>query len=296
MLCTHISCNQLQALKMAFCAGKHFQRWLLWQTSFLVSVSKLNLKYKNAFQWDAYRPLVDRIPACTGQGGVYPSMHWAGGVSQHALGACLPRGNGGVCRGVVDERQTPPVDRQTSVKTEPSQTSFAGSKYIRDVYCVLKQTVSYGQSAHFGQYLDQFLTDLLATFWMGIILVRQLKEVIAKWLKQSKKLAFYILPFISLISQISCAYVLEEVLNFNLMGDICEINWELDSEMSKVIAPYDYLNQGYFVNMTNWFKISLFVPFMIQGIIFYHEVGDGCFNNIIIYFVFQTCWTGTQKH
>ena len=123
---------------------------------------------------------------------------------------------------------------------------------------------------------------------MGIILVRQLKEVIAKWLKQSKKLAFYILPFISLISQISCAYVLEEVLNFNLMGDICEINWELDSEMSKVIAPHDYLNQGYFVNMTNWFKISLFVPFMIQGIIFYHEVGDGCFNNIIIYFVFQT--------
>ena len=42
---------------------------------------------KNAFQWDAYRPLVDRIPACTVQGGVYPSMHWAGGcVSQHALG------------------------------------------------------------------------------------------------------------------------------------------------------------------------------------------------------------------
>ena len=24
--------------------------------------------YKNAFQWDAYRPLVDHIPACTGGG------------------------------------------------------------------------------------------------------------------------------------------------------------------------------------------------------------------------------------
>ena len=37
---------------------------------------------KNAFQWDAYHPLVDRIPACTGQVG----------VSQHALdrGVCIP--------------------------------------------------------------------------------------------------------------------------------------------------------------------------------------------------------------
>ena len=26
---------------------------------------------KNAFQWDEYRPLVDRIPACTVVGGVY---------------------------------------------------------------------------------------------------------------------------------------------------------------------------------------------------------------------------------
>ena len=43
---------------------------------------------KNAFQWEAYRPLVDRILARTGQGGVcpggvclggrgvYPSMQW----------------------------------------------------------------------------------------------------------------------------------------------------------------------------------------------------------------------------
>ena len=46
------------------------------------------------------------IPACTGQGEVYPSIHWAGVcVSQHALGrGCLPRGclpRGGVCPGVV---------------------------------------------------------------------------------------------------------------------------------------------------------------------------------------------------
>ena len=64
------------------------------------------------------------IPACTGQGGVYPSMYWAGMcVSQHALGrgvsaqgvsaqgeclpkgvsawgVCLPRGRG-VCPGGV---------------------------------------------------------------------------------------------------------------------------------------------------------------------------------------------------
>ena len=66
------------------------------------------LRNKNAFQWDAYHPLVDRIPACTAKGrGLYPSMHWARGcVSQHALGrgvsalgvsaqgGCLP---GGVC-------------------------------------------------------------------------------------------------------------------------------------------------------------------------------------------------------
>ena len=42
----------------------------------LVTVRKRN---KNAFQWDAYRPLVDRIPACTVQRGVWPRV-------------CLPRG------------------------------------------------------------------------------------------------------------------------------------------------------------------------------------------------------------
>ena len=44
----------------------------------------------NAFQWDAYRPLVDRISACTGQGG-----------------ADTPGTKG----------RHPPVDRQTPVKT-----------------------------------------------------------------------------------------------------------------------------------------------------------------------------------
>ena len=47
-----------------------------------------------------------RIPSCTGQGGVYPSMHWAGGVSSwgvSAQGGYLPRGclPGDVCWGVV---------------------------------------------------------------------------------------------------------------------------------------------------------------------------------------------------
>ena len=43
--------------------------------------------YKNAFQWDAYRPLVDSIPACTarwGEGGVYPGVS-ARGVSAYGL-------------------------------------------------------------------------------------------------------------------------------------------------------------------------------------------------------------------
>ena len=66
---------------------------------------------KNASQLDAYRPLQwpqesVYIPACTGQGcvypsmhwpeGVYPSMHWAGGVS--AWG-CVPRGCIPACTG-----------------------------------------------------------------------------------------------------------------------------------------------------------------------------------------------------
>ena len=67
---------------------------------------------KNAFQWDAYHPLVDCIPACTEQRGVYPSMHWARGVCPGWVSAkrgCLP---GGVCLG----RHPPSVDKQTPVK------------------------------------------------------------------------------------------------------------------------------------------------------------------------------------
>ena len=72
------------------------RQMIVWFTDILIN--KYNTKYysythlvklkvdnKNAFQWDAYRPLVDRIPACTVQGGVclcssggavYPSMQW----------------------------------------------------------------------------------------------------------------------------------------------------------------------------------------------------------------------------
>ena len=64
------------------------------------SSSHQKCKNKNAFQWDAYHPLVDYIPAFTRQGGcvypsihcsgwVYPSRHWAVGVS---VRGCLPEG------------------------------------------------------------------------------------------------------------------------------------------------------------------------------------------------------------
>ena len=49
---------------------------------------------KNAFQWDAYRLLVDRIPACTGQGAMcIPACTGWGGVCQGCV--CT----GGVCPG-----------------------------------------------------------------------------------------------------------------------------------------------------------------------------------------------------
>ena len=59
---------------------------------------------KNAFQWDAYHPLVDRTQACTAQGGVCPRGCLSGG--------CLPRRCIPACNGA----DTPPVDRQTPVK------------------------------------------------------------------------------------------------------------------------------------------------------------------------------------
>ena len=64
------------------------------------------IRNKNAFQWDAYRLFVDRIPTCTGQGGCLPGG-WG----------CLPGGEG--CLPLVpgDVADSPPVDRQTPVKT-----------------------------------------------------------------------------------------------------------------------------------------------------------------------------------
>ena len=59
-------------------------------TSIDGTISKISFNYKNAFQWDAFRPLVGHIPACTAQGVcisectgqecVYPSMCWGGSV------------------------------------------------------------------------------------------------------------------------------------------------------------------------------------------------------------------------
>ena len=45
---------------------------------------------KNAFQWDAYRPLVDRIPACTGECLPLVPGGRGGCVSQHAMGQTTP--------------------------------------------------------------------------------------------------------------------------------------------------------------------------------------------------------------
>ena len=61
------------------------------------------MENKNAFQWDAYRPLVDRMPTCTGQEGVSTQGVFARGAGVSVFGP------GGA--------ETPPVDRQTPVKT-----------------------------------------------------------------------------------------------------------------------------------------------------------------------------------
>ena len=60
-----------------------------------------NKSYKNAFQSDAYRPLVDRMPACTGRMGVCP-------------GRCLP---GGVCHTHPGRHTTPWVDTSPRADT-----------------------------------------------------------------------------------------------------------------------------------------------------------------------------------
>ena len=57
------------------------------------SNSQKGIMNKIAFQWDAYRPLVDRIPACTVQRG----CTWLWGVYLPGRGLYLPRGT---CQGV----------------------------------------------------------------------------------------------------------------------------------------------------------------------------------------------------
>ena len=58
----------------------------------------INPRFRNkiAFQWDAYHPLVDHIPACTGWGVCLPGGCLPGGV---CIGVC-PGGGGGVCQGI----------------------------------------------------------------------------------------------------------------------------------------------------------------------------------------------------
>ena len=76
----------------------------------LESVHYLN---KNAFQWDAYHPFVDCIPACTAQGGVSASGQGAGGGCLPVVpGRYLPRrvsasGPGGVSQHAMGQTPAP---------------------------------------------------------------------------------------------------------------------------------------------------------------------------------------------
>ena len=87
---------------------------------------------KNAFQWDACHPLVDRTPACTGREGGYlhREVSAKGGVCPEGMstqGRCLAD------TPFPDQRQTPPPceqnDWQTGVKTLTCRNLVAGSKY-----------------------------------------------------------------------------------------------------------------------------------------------------------------------
>ena len=103
----------------------------------LIFLCCLNLKInKNAFQWDAYRPLVDRIPACTGQGrGCLPvgcllegvclgGIYLEGGVclggvcpgEVSAQGRCLPLVPGGVSQHTMG--QTPPCGQKDTCENK----------------------------------------------------------------------------------------------------------------------------------------------------------------------------------
>ena len=83
---------------------------------------------KNAFQYDAYHPLVARIfqhALLPGEGVYLPSRGCTCPVEECTClgGVYLPRGC--TCLG-VPAQVLPPVDRQTRVKTYPSQISSAG--------------------------------------------------------------------------------------------------------------------------------------------------------------------------
>ena len=72
---------------------------------------KLKVDNKNTFQWDAYRPLVDRIPACTTKVGF---CLWFGGVCPEGVSTFGP---GGAVYPSMQWDRHPPVDRKTPVKT-----------------------------------------------------------------------------------------------------------------------------------------------------------------------------------
>ena len=83
----------------------------LWLSGCLVTLradtQDVSISKKNAFQWDAYHPLVDRIPACTGQGGVCPGEGCLPrGVSAWGV-ACLGLSAGGGCLCPLCPVQTP---------------------------------------------------------------------------------------------------------------------------------------------------------------------------------------------
>ena len=84
-LCGGLVCGDYCSITQGYCLVLHYA----WFMSEMVSKSWLckcrcnpfhkalhnipvTCKHKNAFQWDAYRPLVDRIPACTMAGGTCP--------------------------------------------------------------------------------------------------------------------------------------------------------------------------------------------------------------------------------
>ena len=72
------------------------------------------------------------LPACTAGGLLWGVCSW--GRLSAPRGACSRGVSASGPEGCVSQHamgQTPPVDRQTSVKTYPSQTSFAGGNNYR---------------------------------------------------------------------------------------------------------------------------------------------------------------------